>query len=155
MAGVARFTVSVEPELLERLDRWVDEKGFANRSHGVRDLMRARLNEEAWGDDDVEAFATVTYVYDHHKRDLLETLAHIFHSHLAGVVSTMHVHLDHQHCLEVSVLKGPAAEVRRLAERIVSLKGILGGSISLPIRKGLLQERTYHHEGHVDKPHEH
>ena len=156
MSHVTRVTVSIEPELLERFDAWVADHGYANRSQGVRALVRDGVERSAWvGDDTADTVATVTYVYDHHRRDLLDRLAHLLHSHLARVVSTLHVHLDHQHCLEVTVLQGPAGEVRRIAEAIVSTKGVLRGSVSATVDRGLLAERHDAHGSPIDRPHSH
>lgn len=153
---VARFTVSLAPELLASLDGWIAARGLRSRSQGVRELIREKLAEEAWGGPrGGSVVATLTYVYDHHKHDLLDTLAHLMHTHLALVVSTMHVHLDHQHCLETTVLKGPAPQVRDLAERIMAIEGILGAAVSPAVDAELLAERRRRHPGRPDVHHDH
>lgn len=155
MSQAARFTVSIEPELLARFDTWIHDQGFANRSQGVRRLFRERLAEDAWEAGDGEAWTTITYLYDHHKRELLEELTHLQHSHLAEVISTLHVHVDHQHCLEVCVLRGPVQEVRRIANAILGTKGILSGSVSPIVNADQLADRKHRHDGPTRKPHSH
>ena len=130
----ARSTIvslSMDKDLLARFDRWVGQKGFASRSAGVQRLIRRELEAAAAGDGTGPAVATVTYVYDHHARELMDRLTHLQHQHLDLVVSTSHVHLDHERCLEVLVLRGPAARVRDLAERMLATRGVERGEVVL------------------------
>jgi len=148
---VVRFSVSIEPELLDGLDDWLEEEGFSSRSQGVREIVRERLKAEAFARGDEEAVATVSLVYDHHKRDLMERLAHLQHEHLAEIVSSVHVHLTHHHCLEVLILRGRASAVGELAKRLVATKGVLSGEVSLAAAGG---ELTAPESGHAH-PHAH
>ncbi|MBI3726326.1 nickel-responsive transcriptional regulator NikR [bacterium] len=127
---VARFTVSIEGDLLVELDRYLREKGYTNRSQGVRDIVRARFVQEEWERGERSTIATVNLVYDHHKRELMEKLAHVQHEHLETIVSALHVHLDHEHCLEVLVLRGPGRELKRLGESLMATRGVIHGSMS-------------------------
>ena len=106
MSNLVRFSVSLESELLERFDRYCRDGRFATRSEAIRQLLRQTLTRQAWADDAADAAATLTLVYDHHRTNLTEKLLELQHRHTDRVVSTMHVHLDHDNCLEVIVLRG-------------------------------------------------
>lgn len=122
-------SLSMDRDLLDRFDDWVREKGFASRSAGVQRLVRQELAAAADGAGDGPAVATVTFVYDHHARELQERLTHLQHQHLDLVVASTHVHLDHDRCLEVLVLRGPARAVRSLAERTLATRGVERGTM--------------------------
>jgi CopG family nickel-responsive transcriptional regulator len=124
MAELVRVTVSLEADLLERFDRFCADGKFATRSEAVRQLLYDRLARDAWTRDAALVTATLTMVYDHHKAGLTQDLLDLQHEHAERVVSTMHVHLDHDRCLEVIVLRGPAGELRQFAARLGGLKGI-------------------------------
>lgn len=124
-------SVSMQGDLLARFDAWVAAKKFPTRSSGLQSLIRGQLDEVALSDEDVPAVATVTFVYDHHRRELMEKLAHVQHEHLDLVVATTHVHLDHERCLEVLVLRGPARAVRALGDRLVAIRGVERGDVFL------------------------
>ena len=125
MSELYRFGVSMPVRLLEEFDRYIARKHYTNRSEAIRDLIREKLVEEEWRESDKEVIGTITYVYDHHKRELTDRLIDIQHDHHEEIISTQHVHLDHDHCLEVIIVKGKAKEIQDLADRIKSLKGIL------------------------------
>ena len=127
MTRVVRFGVSMEEALLERFDTLIAEKGYGTRSEALRDLIRASLVEEQWEAGAGEVVGTVTLVYDHHASDLAEKLAEHQHSHHHEVVSTLHVHLDAHHCLEVVVLRGDAAGLKRIADGLLGTKGVKHG----------------------------
>jgi CopG family nickel-responsive transcriptional regulator len=127
MANVVRFGVSIEERLLERFDALIAEKGYGTRSEALRDLIRASLVEEQWEAGHGEVVGTVTLVYDHHASDLAEKLTEHQHSHHHEVVSTLHVHLDAHHCLEVVVLRGAAADLKRIADGLLGTKGVKHG----------------------------
>jgi len=133
MHDLTRISISLETALLEAFDRSNAGKGYETRSEAVRDLIRERLiREEAAGPSGskTEQVAVVTLVYDHHARELATRLIDKQHHHHTLVVSTMHVHLGDRHCLEVTVLRGPGDQVRRLGEELVSFKGVLHGEIT-------------------------
>ena len=112
MADLTRFGISIDERLLTRFDELINSKGYFNRSEAIRDLIRAALVEEAWGDANHETVATVTLVYDHHTRDLADKLTEHQHSHHEEIISSLHIHLDQHHCLEVVVIKGQASRVK-------------------------------------------
>jgi len=127
MPDVVRFSVSTDGRLLDRFDALIAEKGYVNRSEAIRDLIRSALVEEELADDTASAVGTVTLVYDHHFSDLGDKLTEHQHTHHESIVSTLHIHLDHHHCLEVIVLKGPSGEIRRLADSLLGTKGVKHG----------------------------
>ena len=127
----ARFTVSLPPQLLKGLDIMVKAKGFANSSQAVAEMIRDRLVDQFQDTDDKEIAGTVTLVYDHHKPNLQAELTDAQHDHHAAIISTLHVHLDHHNCLEVLVLRGRTAAVKHLAERLLSVKGIKHGKLTI------------------------
>jgi len=129
MPETIRFGISINDRLLERFDRLIEEKGYVNRSEAIRDLIRNALVEEAWSKEDEEAIGTVSLVYDHHTRDLADKLTEHQHSHHKEIVSSLHVHLDAHHCLEVVVLKGKAKDIKHLADELIGTKGVKHGKL--------------------------
>jgi len=131
MDRVTRFSVSMEPELLEKFDSLAAQLGYDNRSEAVRDLIRDRLVRDQWQESRGEVAGTVSLLYDHHELDLPQRLTDIQHDHHEAILSTVHVHLDHHNCLEVLLLKGPVYSVRGLAERLIATKGVKHGTFSM------------------------
>ena len=119
----------MERGLLEEFDKLVKRRGFANRSEALRDLVRQRLDEDAW-QRGASTCATITLVYDHHVRELTEHLTEIQHDHGELIISTLHVHLDHHHCMEVVVAKGPSLELKAMADRLIGTRGVVSGSVT-------------------------
>lgn len=131
MADLTRFGISIDARLLEQFDALIERKGYSNRSEAIRDLIRGALVDQQWGEDKRETVATVTLVYDHHTRDLSDKLTEHQHSHHDAIVSALHVHLDAHNCLEVVVVRGTAADVRRLADELIGTKGVKHGKLVL------------------------
>ncbi|MCG3191153.1 MAG: nickel-responsive transcriptional regulator NikR [Thermoanaerobaculia bacterium] len=123
-----RISLAIEPDLLRKFDTFLSEGGVANRSEAVRDLIRKHL-VEAQEDPKADAAASLTLVYDHDTRELSDRLVEIGHEHHANILSTLHIHLDHDLCLEVMALKGKRRDLRRLAARVLGLKGVLHGGL--------------------------
>jgi CopG family nickel-responsive transcriptional regulator len=132
---LARIGVAIDRGLLARFDRWLAERGGGNRSEAFRDLVREKLvaaELEDWPD----VVAAVSIVYDHHRRLLSSGLTEIQHEHGEHVISALHVHLEHDRCLEVVILRGPARTVRRVADRLIGEKGVLHGGVFVTRRIG-------------------
>ena len=129
MAELSRFGISMDAQLLERFDALIERKGHVNRSEAIRDLVRNALVEDRWARGDEETVGTVTLVYDHHVRELADKLTERQHAHHDAIVSALHVHLDHDNCLEVIVAKGSATEVKRLADELIGIKGVKHGKL--------------------------
>jgi CopG family nickel-responsive transcriptional regulator len=143
MADLTRVSISLESALLSAFDENIAERGYATRSEAIRDLIRDHLiREEAKGahGDRTERVAVVTLVYDHHARELAARLIDKAHHHHDLVVSSLHVHLGERHCLEVSVLRGPAAEVRHLGEELLATKGVLHGEVTFTSGEGAFNQ---------------
>ncbi len=139
MADLTRISISLETPLLEAFDRSNTARGYATRSEAIRDLIRDHLvREEARGakGETAERVAVVTLVYDHHARELAARLIDKAHHHHDLVVSSLHVHLGERHCLEVSVLRGPAGQVRHLGEELLATKGVLHGEVTYTSGEG-------------------
>ena len=130
MGKLTRFGVSLDEELLEPFDALCAVKGYSNRSEAIRDLIRKALVAEEWQQADGQGAGTLTLVYDHHKNDLARRLTQMQHDEHDIIIATLHVHLDHHNCREVLILKGEAARVRALADKLISCKGVKHGTFS-------------------------
>ena len=131
MADLVRFGVSINEELLQKFDSLIVRKGYHNRSEAIRDLIRNQLVEFEWENENEEVAGTVTLIYDHHVRGLSDLLVELQHDFYELILSTMHMHLDHHNCLEVLSVKGIARDVRQLSERLISVKGVKHGSLTI------------------------
>jgi CopG family nickel-responsive transcriptional regulator len=127
-----RFTISLDAGLARQFDRYIRAKGYDNRSEAVRDLLRHVLEHERLeGEQAPFCIAALSYVYNHHERDLAERVVDRQHEHHDLCVSTMHAHLDHDNCLETVILRGPTRDVRRFAEALIAERGIRHGSLNM------------------------
>ena len=126
---VKRFGVSMEADLLERFDRFLKKHKYKNRSEAIRDLIRKALIEEEW-DHNRETVGAITLIYDHHIPGLTQKLNHLQHNFSGKVITSMHIHLDHRHCLEVVVARGKAREVKALADSLIALRGVKYGTLT-------------------------
>jgi CopG family nickel-responsive transcriptional regulator len=129
--GVVRFTVSVPGSLAKQLDQMTRERGYDNRSLAVADLIRAGLVEHRQNIGDHEIAGTITLLYDHHKQHVQAALTDIQHDHHQVIISTLHVHLDHHNCLEVLVVRGKAAVVKKIADELIAAKGVKHGKLTV------------------------
>jgi len=130
MAGVVRLSFSLEKPLWDRLEKLVEEGQYANRSEFIRDLIRDRLVQQEWERDE-EAVGTVTLVYNHHARGLSDRLTAIQHDYHHVIITSTHVHLDHDLCAETVVVRGLAQKIKTLADKLRQQKGVLHASLSL------------------------
>ncbi len=129
MGNLSRIGVSIDSELLHRFDSFIAEKGYENRSEAFRDLIRDRLVGAVVVSKNALVVGTVTLIYDHHTRLLPEKLTDLQHQSHAIVISALHAHLDHENCLEVVVLRGKSKDVQKLADRLISTKGVQHGQL--------------------------
>ena len=130
-AASARFSVSMPSDLVAELDALVAASRAPSRSHALAELVRAHLADRGAQRPDARVTGTVTLVYDHHRRRVQSLLTAIQHDHPGLVLSTLHVHLDHDRCLEVLAVRGRAADVRRIADRLVACRGVEHGRVAL------------------------
>lgn len=148
MAKLVRFGVAMEDSLLREFDRYIRRKGYRNRSEAIRDMARNAMVQEAWEQEKGEVIAAVALVYDHEKRGLADRLTDLQHHAVPMIVSTLHVHLDERHCLEVIVLRGKASSVRKFADNLLAIKGVLHGGIvatGVPsVEKATVEEEPHH-----------
>jgi CopG family nickel-responsive transcriptional regulator len=130
MKKLVRFGVSLDQKLLQTFDRHIERRRYTNRSEALRDLIRDNLVGEEW-DENKETVGTITFVYDHHVRDLTAKLTDIQHDYQGRILSGMHIHLDHDHCLEVLVVKGRGSDIKQVADALVSVKGVKHGKLTM------------------------
>ena len=128
--SLARIGVAIDSGLLEEFDKLINTRGYTNRSEAFRDLIRDELVEQTWEAPDADVVGTVTLVYNHHVRMLSEKLTELQHDFHKSILSTMHVHLDHDNCLEVLVVRGKAGDVKRVADTLISTKGVKHGRLT-------------------------
>lgn len=129
MKKLVRFGVSLDHHLLDDFDRVIARKNYTNRSEALRDLIRDNLVGQEW-DEDKETVGTITIVYDHHVHDLTDKLTDIQHYYHKLVLSAMHVHLDHDHCLEVLVVRGKGSQIKKVADILIGTKGVKHGKLT-------------------------
>lgn len=129
MGDLSRIGISLESELLRRFDLFIAERGYENRSEAFRDLIRDRLVSSAVATRNTLVVGTVTLIYDHHTRLLAEKLTDLQHESHEMIISTLHVHLDPETCLEVVALRGKSKDVQRLADRLISTRGVRHGRL--------------------------
>ncbi|MCX8090931.1 MAG: nickel-responsive transcriptional regulator NikR [Verrucomicrobiae bacterium] len=127
----ARFTVSIPQSLMRQLDKMTAEKGYSNRSLAIADMIRDQLVEHRQRTGTGEIVGTITLVYDHHKQHVQETLTDIQHDHHAVIICSVHVHLDHDNCLEVLLVRGKAAMVKSIADQLIAAKGVKHGKLTV------------------------
>lgn len=128
---LARIGVAIDSGLLQKFDELIAERGYTNRSEAFRDLIRDELVQKSWESPGEHVVGTVTLVYDHHVRMLSEKLTDLQHDHHQSILSTLHVHLDHDNCLEVLVVRGKAGMVQKIANALISTKGVKHGRLTI------------------------
>ncbi len=127
MGILKRFGVSMDEILLDKFDKLISEKGYKNRSEAIRDFIREELVSEEWKKGRGEKVGTVTIVYNHHKRGISDKLNDIQHKMAKNIVSTTHIHLDGDNCLEVIIVKGEVKKITHLVDMLIGLKGVKHG----------------------------
>ncbi|HQP50583.1 MAG TPA: nickel-responsive transcriptional regulator NikR [Syntrophorhabdaceae bacterium] len=130
MSELVRFGVSLEKKLLDKFDNFIRERNCTNRSEALRDMIRQELVKKEWVEGEDVAGA-ITLIYDHHRKDLLGRITDIQHNHQQVIISTQHIHLDHDNCLEIVAVRGNPAEVQRLADMLKSIKGVKHGILNM------------------------
>jgi CopG family nickel-responsive transcriptional regulator len=127
-----RITISLDEDLAREFDQLIEQRGYSNRSEAVRDLLRRHLEQARQATNDARhCVANLSYVYNHHERELAERLTELQHGHHDLTVATLHAHLDHDNCLESVILKGPTAAVRSFADALIAERGVRHGSINV------------------------
>ena len=149
-----RITMSIDEKLAREFDRVIQERGYTSRSEAMRDLVRREVEtRRGERDEKSQCVASLSYVFNHHERDLGERLLQEQHRHHQLVVSTMHVHLDHEHCLETVVLKGLFPAVRAFADRIQAERGVRHAALNvitvISSDSHHHADMHHHHSGHL------
>jgi CopG family transcriptional regulator, nickel-responsive regulator len=130
---LVRFSVSIPHDVAEGLDQMAAERGFANRSQCVASLVREQLVQHAGQNDDAVMMGILSLIYDHQKRDLQNKLTDIQHRYLKETITVQLVHLEQQRSLQVILLQGPARTLRRIADEMITLKGVRHGQLQLNV----------------------
>ncbi|BBL73948.1 nickel-responsive transcriptional regulator NikR [Methylomagnum ishizawai] len=142
-----RITISLDEALAKNFDALIQARGYANRSEAVRDMLRRELEAERLATDAAPyCVASLSYVYNHHERRLAERLTELQHRAHGLVVSAMHVHLDHEHCMETLFLRGPTQEIRRFADAMAAERGVRHSALNLVTVDA--DSTDPHHHGH-------
>ncbi len=136
MSKLIRFGVSLEKNLLDSFDTYLKEKGFPNRSEAIRALLKEVLVKKEWEEGE-EVVGVITLVYDHHHLTLASRLKDISHRHYSLIVSTQHIHLDQESCLEVVIVRGKSAEVKKLGDALNSVRGLHHSSFTMTTTGGI------------------
>ena len=130
MADIVRFGVSLEKNLLDNFDNLIKRQKYTNRSEAIRDLIRQELLKKEL-EEDKEVAGAITFIYDHHQRDLVNKIIDVQHDHQNIIQSSQHIHLNHHNCLEIVAVKGNSGKVGKLADTLKALKGVKHGSLSM------------------------
>ena len=134
MSELIRFGISIDQDLSEKFDRLVSERDYATRSEAIRDLIRdALIQQKIEIEPKTNALGSLTLIYDHHARNLAQEMGAIQHDFHALILSVMHLHVSHDDCMEVIALRGKASEIVKLANALLSLKGIKNGKLFLTL----------------------
>ena len=153
-----RFTMSLDGALLASFNRYMKKKGYTNRSEAIRDLLRERLDSEQLAKEESgDCVGCLSYVYNHHERELTQRLVHHQHAHHDLVWSTMHVHLDHENCMEVAIVRGAAGAVKQFADSVSTETGVRHATLAaVPVETKVSGQHSYDHHVHgAHHPHTH
>ena len=130
MSELFRFGISLPKDLIDKFDKLIRKKNYTNRSKAFGDLIRQELIKKEWLEDK-EIAGAVILIYDHHKRELLNKITDIQHNFQKIIISTQHIHLDHNNCLEIVAVKGAPKEAQKLADTLKSTKGVKHATLSM------------------------
>lgn len=131
MEEIARFSVTIDSELLHKFDSAIEERQYPNRSKAIRGLIRNFLVEREWEGVGGEVMGSLTLLYDHETKGTFEKLIDIQHDRCKNIISTMHIHLDEHNCMEIIVLQGLAYEVSQISDKLIGCKGVKHGKLIL------------------------
>lgn len=144
-----RLTITIDDDLLAEVDAFMERRGYDNRSEAFRDLLRSGLESADTGASDTRpCIATLSYVYDHAARELPKRLTQEAHDHSGLAQATLHVHIDQESCLEVTVLKGARAEVKAFADHVIAERGVRHGHVALMPIEAVAEHGHSHSHSH-------
>ncbi|MCW9033613.1 MAG: nickel-responsive transcriptional regulator NikR [Rhodospirillales bacterium] len=151
-----RITITVDEDLAAQFDGFMERKGYENRSEAIRDLLREKLEQDrVERDRATHCVACLTYVYNHEERELAQRLTKVQHDHHDLALSTLHVHLDHDNCMEAVILRGGIGEVRGFANGVISQRGVRHGSLNLVPADVKIGEHNHTENSDQSVPHIH
>lgn len=127
---IKRFSISLDENLLADFDTFIQQRKYGNRSEAVRDLIRKAFVRNEWKADK-EVVGVITLVYDHHQNQLQDKITELQHDSHHQITSSTHVHMDHNNCLEVIIVRGKAQKIQELAEKLIALKGVKDGDLAM------------------------
>ncbi|MDP3041259.1 MAG: nickel-responsive transcriptional regulator NikR [Candidatus Omnitrophota bacterium] len=130
MSEVFRFGISLPKDLIDKFDKLIEKKNYTNRSKAFGDLIRQELIKREWREGK-EVAGSITLIYDHHKRELLNKITDVQHGFQKVIISTQHIHLDHNNCLEIIAVKGNPPDVQKLTNTLKAIKGVKHGTLSM------------------------
>jgi CopG family nickel-responsive transcriptional regulator len=130
MSNISRFGISLPRNLVDKFDRFIRDKKYTNRSKALGDLIRQELIKREWLEDK-EIAGAVTLIYNHHKRELLNRITDAQHDFQKLIISTQHIHLDHDNCLEIVAIKGSPKEAQKLVDTLKSINGVKHATVSM------------------------
>ncbi len=153
--ALERISVSLDEDLTAQFEQYLQARGYKNRSEAIRDLIREKLESERIEDaDDGHCIGTLTYVFNHHERELARRLTNTQHHHHDVAVSTLHVHLDHDNCMETVVVNGSTRQVKAFANSIISQPGVRHGKLNV-IPAEVEQDSHHHGSANENSSHQH
>ncbi len=130
MSKLIRTSITIEEDLLEKLEQLTSKSQFSNRSEFIRDLIRGAMVEEEWAANE-EVVGTITLIFDHHKRELTNKLTKLQHNHHREILASTHIHLDHHICAEMIMIKGPASTINEIVNNLRQQVGIIHAGITM------------------------
>ena len=130
MSELVRFGVSLEKELLNKFDHLIKKENYPNRSNAIADIIREKLIEQEWNEEKIIT-GVISLVFDHHKHDLLNNLTNIQHENHELIISSQHIHLDHDYCFEIVVVKGKPKKLKNLCTKLKAAKGVKHANLNL------------------------
>ena len=130
MSDIVRFGVSLNSDLLKKFDEYIKKHSYSNRSNAIADIIRDQLIEQEWISNEIVT-GVITMVFDHHQRGLSNNLTNIQHDHNDLIISSQHIHLDHDNCFEIIVVKGHSNELKELCNKLKAAKGVKHARINL------------------------
>lgn len=145
-----RLTISLDNQLSQQFDEFIRARGYTNRSEAMRDLIREHLETARLEKRGGHCVATLSYIYSHHESDLASRVTSVQHDHHDLTLSSMHVHLDHDNCLEIAILRGKIDEVEKFANLVIATRGVRNGKLHMiPV------EITQEQHAPASSPHTH
>ncbi|UOY10685.1 nickel-responsive transcriptional regulator NikR [Methanonatronarchaeum sp. AMET6-2] len=135
MSDTMRIGVSIDSKLLDKFDEKIEEKMYANRSEAIRDLIRDFLVKEEWENSDEEVIGSLTLVYSHDVRGISDKLNQLQHEDFTNVLSSIHLHLNEENCMEIVAIRGNASKIKEISDRLISSKGVKHGKLVMTSHK--------------------